>query len=202
VAFAAGAQAQNIVNTGPGGSTSAINYVLGGGQQLAGQFQVSSATDITGINGWITTGTVYQGDTGVGGELDVSLFSDDSGSVGTSLFSGSTDLAGQLPYGWYGLTGLSWDVGPGAYWVVFGSPDGSPFDQNPEFGYMLSGPADPLSLYRVNNEITLGQWTNWNQSAGFGVQVTGSVPDAASTLLLLGAAVAMLAGARAAVRQG
>lgn len=193
IAFAAISRADLIVDTGPG---TGGHYLLGGGsinQQLGAQFVLTELTDITSVKGWITTATIHPGDDGVGGQLDISIRADSATTPGATLFSSSTNLAGGLSSDWYGLDGLNWVLGPGTYWVVFGSPDGNPLSGSPQFGYMQVSPPSPLGAYMANNSILDFEWT---QANSIGVQISANVPDQGATLPLLGLALVGLAWLR------
>lgn len=113
--FVSTAQASIIINTGnPGG---APYYSLSKDNWLAGQFTVDQSFTITSILGYFhnvspdfinsVSIALYQG----GENIPGSLFQRQDFLVG-----GPQDVGG---YAWRGLENLSWDVGPGRYWIGF-----------------------------------------------------------------------------------
>jgi hypothetical protein len=79
------------------------------GQWVAARFDVTGPTRITDVEGYLAN--VAEGAT-----LTFALREDDGGP-GDELFAGAATLF--LPEAWQGLHGLSWSVGPGAYWLAF-----------------------------------------------------------------------------------
>jgi hypothetical protein len=164
------AMAAEIVNTGPGPSTT-TGYTVGSTQTLGGKFTVGTDTTITSIEGWLAQ---YIGDP----ELRISIYSDGGQVWGSELFSNTFTLTGATTPGWYGLTGLSWNVAAGSYWVLFGAVSGEA---------VLPGPAtSPLGDYAVRTS----SGTFADDTIDFGVRINGSsvvagVPEPGTWALML-----------------
>lgn len=105
-----------IVDTGNAGAAGPITSLGHPFDQawLAAEFTTALAYEITSVEGWFE---VYD----AGGPLQVSLYSDGGEIPGALLFS---QISLQSPGGlaWRGVSGLSWVIAPGTYWVSFEAP--------------------------------------------------------------------------------
>ena len=174
----AGANAATIVDTGPGPNVT-TGGVVAPDQFLAAEFETGAAKIVT-IEGWISA---LVNNT----NLRVALYSDGGAVPGAVLFQ--TSFAANPSTGWQGVSGLNWEVGPGAYWVAFEGISGR--------ASMSFPVSDPLDRYAFTPGI--GQPYQANPSSTFGVRIlgapTGAVPEPSTwaTMLLglfgLGAAL-------------
>ena len=131
--LATSASAAIIVDTGspgPGGGRSNADYWLDSNDWLAARFDVSSATSITDLTGWMFAGRAP-------GTFTIALYSGDETPL-TQLYSGVATA--NLPFAFYGLHGVDWQVGPGSYWVAFEVRPGDTLQ-----GYMPDNPPSPLA---------------------------------------------------------
>jgi hypothetical protein len=102
------------------------------------------------------------------------------------------DLDAGAALNWYGVSGLSWDVDPGTYWVAF-VPDAN------ISGYLPGFAPDPLSQY-AQDEYS-NNWQGGADEIQVGVRVDGvaegaAAPDGGSTFILALVAVTGLLVAR------
>ena len=167
-----------IVNTGPGPSISSGGLELSGLQWIAVEFDVSTPAVITSIEGWMYGSR--------GGSLDIALYADGGEIPGASLFR-ETGLISAGTVGWRGLSGLSWTVAPGTYWVGFEARGGGP---GPSFLGAMPRPSERplLNGALVDPEFNLDYFAQ-DAVAGVGVRVfaetdAAPVPEPASMLLI------------------
>lgn len=159
------AQAQVVVNTGPGDNNTG-GWSLYSGQSLAGLITLDSQITIGTVSGWMNVD---------GGTVGFAIYSDVSGILpGTSLYSATVSFEPTSAPEWKSATGLNWTVAPGNYWVVF---DGSQAS-----GSMPWGVASPLAAYAGYHPDT--GWYNYNEQLNFGVQVV-AVPEPETYALML-----------------
>lgn len=163
-----------IVDTGPGPSA-LPGYALGGLQWVAVEFAVTDPAVITSVDAWMS---VYRS-----GFLDLALYTDGGEIPGEQLYrdtvrveSGGAD--------WSGLSGLTWAVAPGTYWLGFEvpGPDG--------IGAALPYPSErPLQNGAVVDRESDGGYQEADAVATMGLQIHGEgapapVPEPASMVLL------------------
>jgi len=139
----AAAEAEYIVDTGPGANTGGLSLTRN--QYLAGQFTLDSAHEINALEGWMIYPTLV-------GSLPVYavLYGDDEGVPDLSA-----ELHAQLflvpasgiPFtsDWHGVEGLALDVGAGTYWLAFEVPT-----EDFGSGAMPPTPTQNLDLYAVD----------------------------------------------------
>lgn len=103
-----------LVDTGTPDST--VVWAFADWQYFGAEFTVPTATHITGVESFF--GAYDNAAIGVG--VAYSLHTDEGGAVGSIINTAVLPLsAGMLDYGWYGVSGLNWNIGPGTYWVSF-----------------------------------------------------------------------------------
>lgn len=171
------ADAVSIVDTGPGNFTMG-SYVFNGAtttpafRWYAAEFTMADPYVLTDVEGWIYTN--------ITGTADISIYSDGGDIPGSSLFSQQFTVDPTTGGGWYGLTGLSWSLGAGTYWVAYEVRAGSTFN-----GGMPTSSANPLgnkaSYFGISGEWSGADYIN------IGVRIQGttsSVPEPSSLLLL------------------
>lgn len=183
--------AGTIVDTGPGasgwtGGTGLLNDPTWAYQNIAIEFTLTSATNITSVEGWISEGE------GSSGNLTIGIGT----SPGDLLFSGTYESQ-ILPKinQWTGLTGLDWSLEAGTYWVSF----------LPNAGFLASMPGgapQPTSRYAFS-QTNNPPWNIYNYSGletdALGLRISGeahSVPDGGENVLLVGSVFVVLAGLR------
>lgn len=110
-AAAGTANAAYVIDTGPGSSTSP--YLVGPQFGTYGQFTLTEATRITGIQFF---GTITNPGTAL---FNISFGG--ANAPGTFIFTQTTTFDAAAGAGWYGLSDLELDLGPGTYWVGFAS---------------------------------------------------------------------------------
>ena len=208
---ATGAAAATIVDTGIDaanvGPVSA-NLALGPEQSLAAQFTIASDMQITDASGYFfnfsdgytappTIGlAIYSNGVGLGGYgndvPDSQLYQTSfSGPPGTSL-----DQFSSTEKGWYGASGLSWDLAAETYWLVFSESGAS----------ATTMPNQAINSADGYAHTYLGTWYNDVYDPGianFGVRIDGipsPVPLPATGIMML-AALAALAGLGVAKRR-
>ena len=109
--FAGTANAAYVVDTGPGLTTSP--YLVGPQLGTYGQFTLTQATRITGIQFY---GTITNPGTAL---FNISFGG--ANAPGTFMFTQTTHFGAAAGEGWYGLSDLDLELGPGTYWVGFTS---------------------------------------------------------------------------------
>jgi len=152
-------------------------------QYLAGQFALTQPTTITGVEGWINV----QGS----GPLKFVIYSDNIlGAVPMplALYSRTLNLEASQASGWYGPSGLNWQLSSGTYWIAF--------EAEPGFsGQMPHYFAQPLPTEAFYNKDISPGTSNYHDNGyvehylGLGIRAFGetdpaSVPLPASLLLL------------------
>jgi hypothetical protein len=167
-----------VPTAGPGGA-------LFGWQWFYGQFTTSQDYIVTDVFGYID-GATYDGY-----PVKLTLSSDSSGGLGTTLFS--QDFIPPYGPGWQGVSGVSWNLAAGTYWVGFEV-------HNPESyfsGNMVSDPPQPLDKcgmwYRTIYEPNF-TWTEY-YTGGIGLQIYGDPVSSAPLpggIPLLGSGLAIL----------
>jgi hypothetical protein len=157
--LAGSATAATIVDTGTPDNDFAFGWSIGKWDGEAAEFSVADNYTLTGIQGFVadTSGTGK-------GAFTIVLYSDDGGIPGSQLYAGAVKYTTD---GWEGLSGLTWDIGPGAYWVGFEVRDGQTFD-----GMMPYPAPNPLS-----SEASYNAWSDGYQATelDLGVRVYGDV---------------------------
>ncbi len=195
------AYAEMLLDTGPGPdnpigySVYGQNSGFGGSgyyQSLAGQFTTSETWTIDSILGWMAADPIVPPGPA---ELHVSIYSNapsnpavyvGTGQPGSVVFTApfqvthcSAASQSTCPVGWQGATGLSWNLSPGTYWIVF---EGTGTDTG---AVEMPGPV----AASMQNSLFLSKGQDWGElyPGGFGVQITGTTPvplPAAAWLLL------------------
>lgn len=171
LATSSSAMAAFVVDTGaPAGG--GANYTLGPDQSLAGLFTLSAATTIDSVEGFIN---------GAAGDLStVTIYGDGpTPSAANTLFTASfTTIAAPNPGAWQGVSGQSWALGPGSYWVGFAT-------SGPQ-GMFGNDTPNPLSAYAFTSG---GNW--FSNPLGVGVRISGvagpvnPVPEPASWAMMI-----------------
>jgi hypothetical protein len=176
--------AATIVDTGPGPDSSG-GFSLYQDQWLAGEFTITEFVTIASVEGWMNVYTP--------GSLDIAIYTDGGDIPGLELFRASGNLGAETPATWRGLSGLTWNLLPGTYWVAFevtgsssfsGSmPGPSQFPLDNEAFYCGGPGCVPPNVYNPADYLDLG------------VRIEGAVtavPDPTSSLSLLALGVASL----------
>lgn len=185
--LASSAAAETIVNTGPGlfvadplNPTGAVGAVVGPQLRTHGEFFVAKAFRVTGIE-WY--GTVLNG-----GNATFTIAQDGGDVPGLFTFFAQQGFTTSNTPGWYGISGLEWDLLAGqSYWLGLGSDGGTFLAQH------YGGSANPLG-----NEVIYtptGFYTNYD-NGDFAWRVTGeftstAVPEASTwAMMIIGFALA------------
>ena len=165
--IAAPAQAATLVDTGtpPPSNTT---WTLSPSQSLAAEFTLSAASVIDSIMGHIR---------GSGNStITIGLFTDGGEIPGMQLFAGT--FASTSGTSFQGLTGLSWAVGAGTYWVTFASTGFDGMSQNAPSPLGNEAFAPAGSGFIENDGLNLGVRITGN--AG-----TGAVPEPGTWVMLI-----------------
>lgn len=160
-----------LVDTGT--PTHGIAYSLNPSAWLAAEFDVAGTYTLTGIDGYIIPFAA--------GNVTIALYADGGDVPGAQLQQQAFAAAGAE--NWMGVGGLSWNVGPGTYWVAFTVVSGSTFS-----GIMREG--SPLPL--LNEAFSTSQGASWagadNRDLGIRIFAddaeTPAVPEPTSLLLM------------------
>jgi len=166
------AEAVSIVDTGPAPAGTTLVSLNDQGvsfQHLGVTFNVSQASSITSVEGWIGA---------LDSELGNVLFELHAGATptGALLFS-SLVAVGSGTDGWRGATGLNWDVSAGDYTLTLIAQPGFG-------GWMGTSPPNPEGTEWFINPLS-GGWTTTTFNMGWrvGAQET-TVPEPATLLLV------------------
>ena len=165
------ANAATIVDTGPGADS---NYrALAGasvlppfGQFLAAEFSIGSSTTVTDIEGWMSFNPS-------GADGTIAIYSDGGDVPGDELYAATFFGTGSLDSSWVGVSGLSWDLAAGTYWVAFEVRDGQTLETS-----MPSPSSNPL----LNEAFTSVDTGDWNDDDGLdlGIRISAvPIPAAA-----------------------
>ncbi|WP_294331275.1 PEPxxWA-CTERM sorting domain-containing protein [uncultured Sphingomonas sp.] len=171
LAWTGTAQADTIIDTGPGSTTIFDARSITSTRAIAGFFELNNATTVNGVFGWIGGNE--------GARLTANIYSEIDFVPATLLHSTSFVNTGTI--GWQGSDSLNWKLDPGTYWVVF-----SAADENKSF--MPNGAADPLVAYLRGNSDN--GWLRLSDTDALGVRLTGvtggAVPEPASWAMMIG----------------
>jgi hypothetical protein len=85
-------------------------------QYFGGKFSLDSSKTINEIDGYFNAFS--------GGDVTYAIHENGVNVPGAILYSATKSIADSSNLDWYGVSGLSWDLGPGDYWVSF-RPDTS-----------------------------------------------------------------------------
>lgn len=184
-----------VVDTGAGTASSGL--FLDGDPQIldwtqswhAGLFTLQQTTVITGIEAWMSVSTA--------GAMTTAIYSAADGlpRATPALFSATYNLSSGST-NWYGVSGLSWTLAAGSYWLNEEPAHSSTFS-----GALWMGPPSPLTHYW---ESVRGDTWEYDPAGRQGLdqwalRITGTAVPEPSTwaLMILG-----LAGVGAALRSG
>ena len=171
VALSGPACAGYIIDTGtPVGGPS--GWSLGNYQYFGGEFTVADSSVISSIEGYFST---FEG-----GNMDFPIHADGGNVPGAILFTTPSAIAANTALGWHGVSGLSWALAAGTYWVSFHVDGGLD-------GIMPGFAPNPLGEYAVG--FGNYAWRDYGANAydylDIGVRIAASVPEPSTTLLLL-----------------
>ena len=184
------AQTITLVDTGPGRSAAAPGDItLTSTQFLAGQFTLVAPHEIVAIEGWLAY-------LSIAGSLpvDVVVYGDDEGLPDTNdeyyrqLFSvPSAGVVIPYPGGWHGISGVSFVLRTGTYWVAFEPPTS-------DFGTGVMPPTDLLELDAY--AIGAGVPPVWSDDDSNPIGLRIESPEPGFTASIAFGVLGMLAGRR------
>lgn len=181
------AGAATLVDTGPG--TANAGLILEGDPGLldwtqawhAGQFELTSASNITSLEVWLSTYGPNDG----GGDLTMRIYGADGVLPGATpaLYEVTGHIASTTA-SWQGFHNLDFDLGPGLYWLSLEPAAASSFQ-----GSLWMQPSNPLNHYAMNIR---GVW-EWDPQGRdgpdqWGIRIEGAataVPEPASWALMI-----------------
>ncbi len=172
------ANADFIVDTGPGESGVIGGASLAPDQWLAGFFTTTESWIVDSIEGWISLAPA--GQTGT-----VTIYSDAGSSPGVALFSTAFTATGGSEADWIGANGLDWLLDPGDYWASFEVlPGQTLFAAMPASD---SGAPNPLSQYAFSQDFG-ENWFSTSPQEAWGFRIGASavmpVPEPGALALL------------------
>ena len=173
--------ANPIVFTGTPSDNPGAGFYIS--QYFAGEFTILDSYLVLTIEGYFGNQ-----DGTASGTVDIAIHEGGGNLPGDILFTSTTSLAAHAPLGWYGLSGVGWELAPGTYWASFRPSESIN-------GSMPGGVEFPMAKYAAGVTDTPYAWFNTNADFGVlidGRQVNASVPDSSSTLSLF-MGVALLA---------
>ena len=115
------ASAATLVDTGPP-VLAYDSFGLGTYQYLAVKFDVTQATTLTDIEGYLGTINEHFG------SYTIALRQDLGAVPGAELYAAEATFDGDRLGAWSGLQGLDWNVAAGSYWASFEVRSGETFD--------------------------------------------------------------------------
>lgn len=183
--FVSGAHAAYLVDTGA--DISATNPDLDSEQWIAGEFVLDFSATITDIEGWMYG---YDGT----GSVTIAISNDAGEGPGSEIYSQSFFPGGpRFQNSWHGISGLSWLLDPGTFWVSFEVRDGDTYS-----GKM--GRADKPLLNNAYHEN--GAWVGYDPT-NIPVRIQGdvSVVPIPGAIWLAGSGLIGLVGLRRKLRQ-
>lgn len=137
-----------VVDTGFNPDSGLFNWAYSDGQWLAAEFTIDSAHTITEVQTWI------QSNYGGNGTASITLYSDGGEEPGVELHRAQYTISAD-GNGWFGASGLSWDVPVGTYWISFEvRPD--------DTLYVASIPSDAVTP--LGNHATWDPLNGWRET--------------------------------------
>lgn len=167
VAALSSANAATVIDTGF--NPSGTQFTFYNSQEFAAQFQLTTATTLTSLEGYFLNASSPV-------DLTVSVYAGSGAPSGVALFSATTEVHATTSE-WAGAQGVSWSLGAGTYSVAFTTTD--PRGRIT----MLGQPPHPLTQYWWGIP---GAWnaSNVNSPVQVAVMAT-SVPEPQTWLMSL-----------------
>ena len=163
------AHATNLVDTG---TPSGIGgYALDSNDSYAGQITLAQASDITAIAAHVLGGNA-------GETFSVSLYSDSDNHLPDGILYAATATFGSD--GWNGVSGKSWHLDAGKYWVAIEIGGGDSLSPFATLDYSAPHPLSPTAFNAGSGYASY--------PLSFGLRVDASVaavPEPTSALLLI-----------------
>jgi hypothetical protein len=168
-----------LVDTGPGGTSSIGSASLFHDgiafQYLAGQFTLSRAAALSGVEAWMAP-------FGSGGTLDVVVRSDEQGSLGAAIFTKRYTLGDRGGAGWDVFADYAVTLAAGTYWLALEPVAGGGL----QYG-MAPGASSPLAKYAFFGNDNPG-YLEYLPNPALGFRIAGTtMPEFALTVAILGA---------------
>ena len=178
-ALSGAAFADVIIDTG-NPTVAGMGYSLDNEQWLGGEITLGQAYSLTDIETFLfATGS---------GQVTLAIYGDGGDIPDTSslFYSTTFSIAAGSPSGWYGSSGLDWDLDAGTYWVAFETANAS--------AGLPWGTPNPLSVYAAWTGVWHGPYEdNWGLRVQ-GTPVNSSVVPEPATLTLCALGLVGFAG--------
>ena len=182
------AQAITIIDTGSPETTGSGGIGVASTQWMGLGVSFDRNYVLTDIMSWF-----YTSHNDMGGTLTAVLYGDDNGLPGTELFAQDFSIPDPNPdnhiKGWFGVSGLDWNVSSDDYWITYEVRNGQTFSGSLEYPAPILYPAVHYSSFSPPG-------TGWTilDGHGFGLVIEGNAVPIPASLWLFGSGLLGLVG--------